>query len=400
MRKLTYILVLSILFPVIVFAQEKPSFYHQALVHFNKGDFQEAVTLYTKYLENNSSPEAMLNLARSYMELGKYDLALNKFTELNKKNKGMANYAMAQLYAIQNEAEKSVYYLELHLKSKFKLPENEIRLDEKFKNIEDSEVWKKLWQNDWYSDREKKIQEIKYLNNSGNYFEALQEADKSLKNYKRSHELYAARAEVYSSLKNPKAAIANYDRAIDINKRQVEYFINRGRAYLQIEKYKKALSDFDRALKLSDDYIELYIDKSLVLNGIEKYGQAIKDIETYLSLIPDDVKALSICGEIYYNNQQYVKAIDKFTKVIEISPGMASGYFSRGEGFYKNKQYKQAYDDFTMSLDLDPYNPLAYLQRGYVRLRLGQYNGACYDWEKATEMGSAEAGKKVGEFCQ
>jgi len=399
-KKFSFIL-LIIYFQIIAVSQTVLQEYHLGIVNLNTRQYEDAVKHFSYVLEKEpGNVNALLYRGQAYIELHEFENALKDLEEADKKKSNIASYSIAQVYSLKNEPEKAVEYLELHLKSRYKLPESQIRLDEKFNRIKNTEAWLNLWKNQWYSKKELIQEEIKYLNKNKDFFEALDLADKQLKKYKKDYEMYALRAETYSALDNPKAAIVNYNKAINLNKRIPGYYIQRGKAYLDLGKEKNALIDFEKALKLSDDHIDLYLYKARVMNEMGKFSHALDEVMKYLELLPDDQEALLLCGKTFFNNSQFKESIFYLSKLIDADPSKATYFILRANSYFSDKQYRMAYDDYSMALDLDPKNPIAYLQRGNALLRNGQYSRACSDWEKADQMGSLEAKKNIMQFCE
>ena len=384
-----------------VSAQKYIQQYHKGIAMNNNAEYHDAERIFTEIIEQNQRDyNLFLKRGETYIGLKEYEKAIEDFETANRLRPDIADYKLARVYALQGNTERSVEYLEKHLNSRYKLPESSVRLDEAFKNIENTVQWINLWKNDWYSNKEKFIDEINYLNSNKKYFESLDELDKKIKESKKDHKLYALRAETYFSLNNPKAAVANYTKAIDLNKRQADYYIGRGKAYIEMEKNKDAVKDFETALKYDKDNLDLYLLKAEALNNNGKYQQAVDEIGIYLKLVPDDNEALILYADICFNGKQFSEAVNYYSKSICIDSSDASVYMKRGNSYFENKQYRKAYEDFSMSLDLDPANPFLYLQRGNARLRIGDYTGACADWERAEEKGLTEARKNISQFCK
>ena len=92
-----------------------------------------------------------------------------------------------------------------------------------------------------------------------------------------------------------------------------------------------------------------------------------------------------------------------FTLALLISFGSfgqtADDYFNRAYDKAEKRDYYGAISDYTKVIELEPKYIGAYANRGKAKQYLGDLNGACNDWEKATQFGSRTTAKWIFKYC-
>jgi tetratricopeptide (TPR) repeat protein len=82
-------------------------------------------------------------------------------------------------------------------------------------------------------------------------------------------------------------------------------------------------------------------------------------------------------------DEQTKNAAQAYTKAIQLDPKFLPAYEQRAEDYLNLKQYPQALRDFGMVLTLDPENHTAYADRGLAKLETGDNWGAIFDFGDA-----------------
>jgi len=97
-----------------------------------------------------------------------------------------------------------------------------------------------------------------------------------------------------------------------------------------------------------------------------------------------------ITKEWYENGQLNSERNYKNGKIVIVRTPIvkdATYYFNRALKKSKNKNHSGAIADYTKAIALNPNYAKAYYERGYTKFYLNDKNGACEDWEIATQMG-------------
>ncbi len=63
------------------------------------------------------------------------------------------------------------------------------------------------------------------------------------------------------------------------------------------------------------------------------------------------------------------------------------------------RDYQGAIPDYNRAIVLDPNNALAYNRRGIARYNLGDEEGGCLDFAKASELGHPGVAEIVRNYC-
>ena len=89
-----------------------------------------------------------------------------------------------------------------------------------------------------------------------------------------------ALAEIYASLKNPRALeICNYLIERDTTAMQFDAIFAKGMYYAETKQYAEAIQQFDECIKHDWKNVEPYIEKGIILFQQSKYGEALKVFE-------------------------------------------------------------------------------------------------------------------------
>ena len=89
-----------------------------------------------------------------------------------------------------------------------------------------------------------------------------------------------------NELKEPKAAIKDFDQAIRLNPKELILYYNRGTAYLQSTDWKKAKKDFDAVIKIQPDFVNAYLNRGIVNLNLNDLDAALNDFNTGIQINP------------------------------------------------------------------------------------------------------------------
>lgn len=344
--------------------------------------------------------EVIFNRGLCYFEQKQYNQALEDFIFVNRKRNGRASLMLAKTEARLNRPELAVKYLREHLGSYNKVPEKDILLDKDLALIESSDAWISLWrEREWYSTYDRELQEITYLQESGQELEAinrLRELDR--KGYKRTV-VNQHLAELYRGSGNNKAALDAVDKAIGADTRNTEALKLRIDLLVEQGEFEDASRDCSRLLRMAPDAFEYYLVAGKIHSQLDEYDAAVGAVGTYLDLYPRSHAALNELGEIHYAAGKYLDALSTFNKALELDKGTAAYYYNRGRTYAATRTYRYAEKDFSMALDLDPLDSDTWFAKGLTDLELGNTDTACFDFRKALQYGKYEAREYLDRHC-
>ena len=224
--------------------------FEQGFATAASGNFSDAVTAYTKAVENN--PEfaaAYRNRGIAYTNLGKHNQAIldyNKAIKINPKqaaaynNRGTAYGNLGKFSQAIPDFNKAI----------------------------------QLYPQD---------AEAHY--NRGLSYEQLGNYNQAIKNYNKSIEINPNHSNAYNNLGvayyklgNFNQAIMSFNEAIKINPQDAETHYNKGLSYLSLENYNQAILNFNEAIKLNPQLADAYIKRGISLANVGEKEKAFDDV--------------------------------------------------------------------------------------------------------------------------
>lgn len=365
----------------------------QEAFHEARIQFEEALSY------DNDNPDYLLWLAMACRQSGDPEAAIMHLLKLEEKVPGKGSYLLAAIYAASGNAGDAVKYLEIHLRSAYKLPSDSLLLDDSFTAVEDSPEWKTLWSGDWYSADEELLQEMRYLTKGGDYLQALEIIDAGLEERPGWDALHAARGHVLLKMGQSHGAIQSYSRAIGNSSAHPSYYYGRAQAYLAQDKYEKAIPDIERAYRMEPWKLELLAEIGRVYHKAGQFRKAADYLERYTEYYADDPQGHLMYGLIQFDSGKYFKALEEFNTCLRLDTGDPRYFAARGKTYLETGTYKYALNDFGMALDLEPGDHELWFLKAQARWYLNDRDGAIRDWEQAARLGSQKAVEKLLEHA-
>jgi len=366
-----------------------------------RGEYVKAVeSLSFAISRNNADEQYFIKRGEAFLKLKEFDRAVNDFKEANQIYPGMADIWLARSFALSGDQGMAVLFLTSHLKSEFRLPEDSIRKDRAFDELQTTTEWYNLWQKDWYSEEETAAAEIRYCLRKRLFEEANAIIAAEMAKKPDSKVLLLLKGKTAFNQENYAAAIADYSAALNLDKYDLTIYSGRGTAYLKAGRYKDAVNDFNKALKDDPADFRLYLLRAEALAGTRSWGPAIKDLLLYLKYFDDDQAVLHRCGDYYYQAGDYMNALKCFNKNLKEDPNNSNYYKSRGKTYLMTSMYRYALSDLAMSLDLNPDDAETWMYLGIAKIRSGDKENGCSDLERARKMGNSEAVRFILDNCK
>jgi tetratricopeptide (TPR) repeat protein len=382
-------------------AQDADELYCRGVASLQSGYYEEAINYLTSAIQlEPNNPVLYLKRGEAYYRSDLFEEALTDFQENKRLDENTADLWLSKTYARLGNEEKSLDYLRNHLGSRYHLKEKMIKRDSAFDNLQYSDGWYNLWQEEWYTQEEKTKEEVDYLMKKEMHLDAITLLDEKIPVSEDPHKLYAYRAELNTKLGNFKGAVTDWDNAIALERRIPDYYIKRGEAYTELGKYKDAIEDFSRVLRQDPARFSLYLIRAKAYAELKEFDLAIRDVTTYLKYFENDQEAIALCGNLHYLNENYIEALRYFNRNLKLDNSKAEYYKDRGKTYLKTRTYKYAINDLSMALDLYPYDGETYLFKGIARFESGDREGACSDWNKARNYGEMKAVEYLLEHCE
>ncbi|MBN1414597.1 MAG: hypothetical protein JW973_05820 [Bacteroidales bacterium] len=390
----------TLVFTSVIAAQSPGTFYLKGMAALLQNHHEDAVQFLSDAIDyNNDDERYYLGRAGAYLKLGKFDLAMDDFIEANSILPECGDLGLAKVYTATGDIEKAIHYLIRHLQSEFKCPESVITKDTAFDPLKLTDEWHDLWQQEWYNDFDRAVNEVEFLVRKKGTEDALEYLNTIMPAFQKKAEYYALRARVYEMKENYAAAVADYSMALSLDKNKPDYYFERGVVFLKSARYRNAVDDFSKGLRFEPDKFAFYLERARANAGLMDYQAAINDVDFYLTFFSDDQQAVSLCGEMNYLNNDFLKALKYFNINLKNDPDNPEYYKARGKTYLKTKTYTYAINDLSMSLDLKPDDGETYLYLGLAKYETGDSEGACSDLQKAQRYGNTLALKYSIEYC-
>lgn len=400
MNKIIHILLVLVFIPVLN-AQEPDDLYCKGAAFISMGRYEEAISYLSEAIRLSPNNHRLyLKRGRAYYNSDKLDDAVNDFLETNRLSENRADLWLSKTYARLGDNENSINYLKNHLKSRYREKEKIIKKDDAFNDLQYTNEWYLLWQENWYTPEEAIVKEVDYLVKKELYLDALALIQEKLPESKNPYRLYACRARINKKLNNYKGAMEDWNKAISAENRIPAYFIERGKVYVKLGKYKDAADDFSRALRQDPADFPVYIQRAKAYAGLQEYKPAIIDVTTYLTYFENDQDAIQLCGNLNFKNENYIEALKYFNINLDKDKSKPEYYKDRGKTYLKTRTYKYAINDFSMALDLSPKDGETWLLKGMARFDTGDREGACSDWNEAGKNGEPRAVEYLLKHCK
>jgi tetratricopeptide (TPR) repeat protein len=189
--------------------------------------------------------------------------------------------------------------------------------------------------------------------------------------------------------KHAKATDA-FSTAIGIYPYASHTYNNRGTSRLRLDEYLGAREDFDTAIKLDPEYSLAYNNRGILRALQEDYSGAIEDHTKAIELWPQYSNAYAMRGKVWNLIDKNDLALKDLTRSIELNPKHAIAYLLRAFVYIEEHNDDLALTDFSVAIDLNPLDGQAYYYRALVYERLGEYDKASADRQRADVIGHAE----------
>lgn len=374
---------------------------------YSKGRYTEAINFYSEAIECDHRPEFYSNRAAAYMQINKFQKALNDCLTATHMN---PEYKKAYVRAIKcythlglfKEGRKFAQSGIDHFPNDKELNNTLSRLEittQKIERIESKLNKVSLKYNSMYEH---------LLNNNNNNNKSKDEDIEMTDNNEQKEE--KKNDETLNSHKIKKEDLREINIALNIINDLLSTELSNSqtlkcmnvKALIIKQDYNAALSVATNFLRLNADYIPALKLRSIALFKNGNTDGAIKHLQSVLRKDPDNkecrtlfkifksIVKLKTNGNDLFKNGKLNDAINIYTECILKDPtnfGFNSViYANRAAVWLKKKEYENAYNDCCLSIDMDPSYMKAYCRRYQALLGLERYDEALADATKAYEM--------------
>jgi len=258
--------------------------------------------------EKPNEIEYLKSLGLAYFKNNEFKKSIHVLTKINSLKYFFADFDLVKCYAELGEYDSAFYFLESHLKSRYKKYESEIKLDSSIRKLYTQENWNLLWKNEWYTSYEHQLADVKYNISIKNYELAQSILNDIFAKRSNPHEALYLSAVLNKEQTFFHAALTEIDAAIDKRKTIEDYHFLKAELLIELDKNAKALQSINRALELNMYNLNFYKTKALILNNIEEFNEAITYYRYYLKFTDYGYKELFFLSHLYYKANENINA--------------------------------------------------------------------------------------------
>lgn len=218
---------------------------------------------------------------------------------------------------------------------------------------------------------------------------AIEWADKGLEIKPNDGELKDKKAEALSKQKKYDEALVVLFSVLEDNPRSKKANKYIAHNYQMKKNWDSSLKYFSIAILIDPLDCASFFDRGIAYAESKDTVNAIKDIEQAMRLDTNErwVGYNNIGYFVRLEQKDYNGAIHMFDQAIKLKPEFPYAYSNRGFAKLNIGDIKGAYQDVKKSLLLDNKNSYAYKNLALIYLKEGKKSDACYNLEKAIELG-------------
>ncbi|WP_448529419.1 tetratricopeptide repeat protein [Raineya sp.] len=196
--------------------------------------------------------------------------------------------------------------------------------------------------------------------------------------------LYVHLAETYKELGKKKEASRAYQKAIDLKPNDADIYFLRANFWAMQEEWKEALEDVKKTLALNPRFWKAYKLKAEILFKQGKDQASTEAWQMYFSKQPDKKKITAQDYSLYAYSlaqlKQYPKAVEAISKAINLDKDNPEWYFERATYYILQKNLSKALQDTEQAIALDGEDLSYFRQRAFLYYQLKRYEEALCDY--------------------
>lgn len=216
--------------------------------------------------------------------------------------------------------------------------------------------------------------------NSKKYNEATIAFSTSVDLDKKNIEAYEYNVLALIELKRFKDAVDATDGALGASKTARMYYL-KGIAQDSLMDYKNANFSFSRALFYDSKNMDAQLGTAFTYSKLNEYDKAIASADKAVNIDVTNVKALSLRADINLEHKNAIKALDDLSKIITLQPENPNSYIVRAGVYQAINQHQNAIADYTKAIQLNKEDYLVYYLRAKTFEALLDYKSAIKDYE-------------------
>ena len=196
----------------------------------------------------------------------------------------------------------------------------------------------------------------------------------------------------YSTKVNAQIAVKQFTAAVETAKVAVtkakngETYYDLGVAQDSLMHFKEAVYSFGRSVFYSKKMTKSYIGIAHANLELKEFDKALKASDKSLELEPENIHALIVRADIHLANRNPQKAVDAISKIISYNSDNVKYYVMRGLMYQELGQSQNAIADFTKGISLKKDDYYVYYQRAKSYEAMSDYKSAIKDYEALRKL--------------
>jgi tetratricopeptide (TPR) repeat protein len=344
---------------------EGEELYRKAVVHFERNEFHDALTLLEHYLSGNQdSIKGWLLSARTFEKLGQSD-----------------KVAECLLKSLPVKADSPLYWTkrgELLERSGRALDANRcfdysMKLDPK--NIRAAMDFLALTEEQGF----RNSFSIQALDMLEGYREEFQKnAGQTL--------FYKIFAMLSMGLGVHSEAMRLLEGGLKVKPGEIELSLLKGMCLGAQGKVQEEMKIYNELFKTGPQHSEVLLQRGLVLEKDFRVQEAQRLFDMVIQKKPDHERAWYYKGSLLLRLNDYEESLRCINKILELNPRSVRGWILKGIHMKKNQKYEDALWAFNKATELNAENADAWKNRGILLLSLNRFREAFSCFEKITEI--------------
>lgn len=188
--------------------------------------------------------------------------------------------------------------------------------------------------------------------------------------------------------KNYTDAVTDFTKCLDFDDNYAMAYLQRGRVKAELGQFDAAINDLDMAISKDRDLGEAYFYKGFLLSATDTSGISREHLLLAIEKGFENAEANYQLGLMYLLDGEDDKALIYFNKAILMKDDMGLAYHDRAGIKRRLGDYNGALYDYKTAVNYMEEFPVAYSNMGSVKIVLGDYKGAIEDFNIALSQDS------------
>jgi tetratricopeptide (TPR) repeat protein len=237
---------------------------------------------------------------------------------------------------------------------------------------------------------------------------AVEDWAKALEVYNKGVSLFDTSLLLLNQLANLQVHLNKFEDAVKTYERQIAlgapetaiFFANYGYSLSRIGDNRRAAFFLTKSIDLNPSDRLIYAFRGFAFLNIHQFAMAESDYRFFLEENPMDLQGNYNLARSLYEQKKFEEAITRFKKVDFLQTKYLDTYYLMGLCYGGLNDYKTALTWLDKAIEQDPNKAIYYSNRGIAKGQMGVNTNFCPDFQKALDLGFAEAQTMLDRYCK